>query len=116
MNLHIFHLRVTVFCVERLDRLLQKTAHLSQVELQDVADVVRVKVRELHQVLAVLKRLAQFLHPRLGPVHPVDALQSAETEHSQHLTRCTNVQNIHKSTLKLAEKRLIHFIIRWCQM
>lgn len=74
------------FLCRTIGLITSKKAHLSQVELQDVADVVRVQLRELHQVLAVLKRLAQLLHPRLGPIHPVDALQSAETERSQQLT------------------------------
>ena len=34
-----------------------------------------VEVGQLHQVLAVLKRLAQLLHAGLGPVHSVDPLQ-----------------------------------------
>ena len=60
--------------------LLSKAAHLSQVEFEHVADVVGVQVGELHQVLAVLKRLAQLLHPRLGAVHTVDPLQRTKTE------------------------------------
>ena len=49
-------------------------AHLSQVELQHVADVMWVEVGQLHQVLAVLKRLAELFHAGLGPVHTVNAL------------------------------------------
>lgn len=50
-------------------------AHLSQVEFEHIADVVGVKVGQLHQVLPVLKRLTQLLHPRLGAIHAVDPLQ-----------------------------------------
>lgn len=56
-----------------------KAAHLSQVQFEYVADVVGIKVREFHQVLAILKRLAQLLHPRLGTIHTVDALQCTKT-------------------------------------
>lgn len=51
-----------------------KAANLSQVEFEYVANVVWRKVGELYQVLSVLKRLAQFLHPRFGTIHTVDAL------------------------------------------
>ncbi len=49
-------------------------AHLPQVQLQYVADVVRRGLGQLHQLFAVLKRLAQLLHPRLHPIHTINTL------------------------------------------
>lgn len=56
------------------------STHLSQVEFEHVADVVRIQFRELHQVLAVLKSLAQLLHTRLGTIHAVDPLHSTKKQ------------------------------------
>ena len=53
------------------------TPYLSEVELQDVADVVGGALGQLHQLLAVLKDLTQLLHASLHPIHPVDALHIA---------------------------------------
>lgn len=33
-----------------------------------------IELRELYQVLSILKRLAQLLHPRLRTVYTIDAL------------------------------------------
>lgn len=48
--------------------------HLSQVELQDVADVMGGGLGQLHQLLPVLKGLAKLLHTGLDTVNSVDAL------------------------------------------
>lgn len=48
--------------------------YLSQVELQDVADVVRGGLGQLHQLFPILKRLAKLLHAGLDAVNSVDAL------------------------------------------
>lgn len=67
----------------------QISAHLSQVEFEYVADIMGIKVGELHQVLSILKRLAQLLHPRLGTIHAVDTLHGTETKCIQHMRiRC----------------------------
>lgn len=58
--------------------------YLPQVEFEHVADVVRGVIRQLHQLFAILKGLAQFLHTRLGTIHAVDAL------HREHGTTHTN--------------------------
>jgi len=47
---------------------------LSQVELQDVADIMRGGLGQLHQLLPVLKCLAELLHAGLDAVDSVDAL------------------------------------------
>lgn len=51
-------------------------SNLSEVKLQDVADVMWWALGQLHQLFAVLKGLAQLLHTSLHPVHSVDALQA----------------------------------------
>ena len=71
----------TVSC---LATLLTTAAYLSQVEFEYVADVMGVKLGKLHQVLAILKRLAQLLYPRLGAIHAVDPLHSTKTKCIQH--------------------------------
>lgn len=50
-------------------------AHLSEVKLEHVADIMWRTLRELDQLLPVLEGLTQLLHAGLHPVHPVDALQ-----------------------------------------
>lgn len=50
-------------------------AHLPQVKLQYITDVMRRGLRQFHQLFAVLKRLAQLLHPRLHPIHSINALR-----------------------------------------
>lgn len=55
--------------------LKRSRSYLSEVELEDVADVVGRVIRQLHQVLAVFKCLAQLLHTRLGAVHTINSLQ-----------------------------------------
>ena len=52
---------------------------LSEVELEHIADVMRGGLRELHQLLAIFKGLAQLLHTRLHPIHTVDALHNRRT-------------------------------------
>lgn len=49
--------------------------YLSEVKLEDVADVMRRALRQLHQLLAVFEGLTEFLHAGLHAVHPVDALR-----------------------------------------
>lgn len=49
--------------------------HLSQVKLEHIAYVMRVEVRKLHQVLSVLKGLAQLFHTRLRPIYTINALE-----------------------------------------
>lgn len=49
--------------------------YLSQVKLEDVADVMWRTLGQLHQLLAILEGLTQLLHARLHSVHPVDALR-----------------------------------------
>lgn len=75
-----------------------KAAHLSQVEFEYVADVVGIKVGELHQVLAILKRLAKLLYPRLGTIHAVDTLHSTKTKYIQHRKIRCNFQDHHGKT------------------
>lgn len=48
--------------------------HLSQVELQDIADVVGGGLGQLHQLLPILKGLAKLLHTGLDTINSVDAL------------------------------------------
>lgn len=55
--------------------------HLSQVQFENIAYVMGVKLRELNQMFAILKSLAQLLNPRFGTIHPVDALH--RTKHTQ---------------------------------
>ncbi len=104
---------------------VSKATHLSQVELEYVAYVVRIKLRELHQVLAILKRLAQLLHPRLGAIHAVDPLHSTKTKCIQVIHRkmrrnfqgspwqnqLTTLQNINKTqqrhTANAASKQVV---------
>lgn len=57
-----------------------RAPHLPQVELQDVADVVRGGLGQLHQLLPILKRLAKLLHTGLYTVHAVDALSKTKVE------------------------------------
>lgn len=61
-----------------VERQFLRAPHLPQVELQDVADVVRGGLGQLHQLLPVLKRLAKLLHAGLYAVHAVDALSKTE--------------------------------------
>lgn len=75
-----------------------KAAHLSQVEFEYVAYVVGIKLRELHQVLAILKCLAQLLDPRFGTIHAVDTLHSTKTKYIQHRKMRCNFQNHHGKT------------------
>lgn len=49
--------------------------YLPQVELQDIADIMGGGLGQLHQLLPVLKRLAELLHAGLDAVNSVDALQ-----------------------------------------
>lgn len=50
-------------------------SHLAQVKLQYITDVMWWGLWQLHQLFAVLKRLAQLLHPRLHPIHSINALR-----------------------------------------
>lgn len=59
-------------------------AHLSQVELENVTDVMWIKFWELHQIFAVLKCLAQLLHPGFSAIHAVDALHRIKGKWLQH--------------------------------
>ncbi len=52
--------------------------YLSEVKLEDVADVMRWTLGQLHQLFAVLKGLTQLLHTSLHPVHSVDALRGGK--------------------------------------
>lgn len=52
-------------------------ADLSEVELEDVADVVGRVIRQLNQVLPVFKCLAELLHTRFGAVHTINPLRGA---------------------------------------
>lgn len=63
--------------------LIIKAAHLSQVEFEYIAYVMGIKLGELHQVLAILKCLAQLLDPRFGTVHTVDTLHGTATEENE---------------------------------
>lgn len=49
--------------------------YLSEVEFEDVANVVWRTLGQLYQLFAILEGLAQFLNSGLHPVHPVDALR-----------------------------------------
>lgn len=55
---------IQCLCFNALTRFQQfrQNAHLSQVELEDVADVVRRVIRQLNQVLPIFKSLAELLH------------------------------------------------------
>lgn len=63
-----------------LDKFTHVPAHLSEVKLEDIADVMWRTLRELDQLLPILEGLTQLLHAGLHPVHPVDALQRGEGE------------------------------------
>lgn len=54
------------------------SSHLSQVELEDIADVVRGGLGQLHQLLPILKRLAELLHTGLDTIDSVDALSETQ--------------------------------------
>lgn len=53
--------------------------YLSEVKLENVADVVWGTLGELDQLLAILKGLTQFLNTSLHPIHSVDALQGGSS-------------------------------------
>lgn len=55
-------------------------AHLAQVKLQHVADIMWWGLRQLHQIFAILERLAQLLHPCLYAVHSINALKNKKVE------------------------------------
>ena len=50
--------------------------YLSEVKLEDVANVMWRTLGQFDQLLAILKGLTELLHTSLHPVHPVDALQA----------------------------------------
>lgn len=52
--------------------------HFFQEMLQHPGDVVGGVLGELHQAPAVLKGLAQLLHPGFGPAYPIDPLRWGE--------------------------------------
>lgn len=68
--------------------------YLSEVELEDVADVVRRVIRQLHQVLPVFECLAELLHARFGAVHTINSLRGPREE-----TKKTNKQTNHEQFL-----------------
>lgn len=63
-----------------LDKLTHVLAHLSEVKLEHIADIMWRTLRELDQLLPVLEGLTQLLHAGLHPVHSVDALQRGKGE------------------------------------
>lgn len=100
--------------------------HFLQEMLQHPGDVVGGVLGELHQAPAVLKRLAQLLHPGFGPAYPIDPLcwgkgkrsgawagartdrrkgDDAETKHPSEQLTCTpraraSISEVHFTTMK----------------
>lgn len=64
--------------------------YLSEVELEDVADVVRRVIRQLHQVLPVFECLAELLHARFGAVHTINSLQGPREKTKKTNNKQTN--------------------------
>lgn len=58
-----------------------------------------IKLRELHEVLAILERLAQLLDPRLGTIHPVDSLHDTNTKYIQDKEMRCSFQDHHGKIL-----------------
>lgn len=69
-------------------------AHLSEVKLEHVADVMWRALRQLHQLFPILKGLAQLLHTRLHSVYPVDTLS-----HNSRQCEITKSNNQMKKSL-----------------
>lgn len=56
-------------------------SHLSQVQFEHIADVVRRGLGKLHQLFAVLKRLTQLLHSCLHSIYTVYSLKHHSHTH-----------------------------------
>lgn len=70
-----------------LSRTITVKTNLSEVELKDIADVMRRVIRQLNQVLPVFKCLAELLHARFGAVHTINSLDRPREKKPKETTK-----------------------------